>query len=497
MAVVGAGSSGAALAARLSERSDRRVVLLDSGPDRSPVAEPAARDPDQLPGDHDDRVICTHVEVGRPSGPAPFLRGRLVGGSSAVNGAYFVRPTDADLDRWAAAGHDRWSAASLLPAFRRLERDLDLGTTSLHGSDGPVTVQRHAAPMHPLTAAFFGACDAEGHREHADLNDGGDRVGPGAAQRRPPRACRHRHRLSGPGPGPAEPGDPRWLDRVRSGGRARPRGRCAAAWPRRSVGGGACRSGRALRRRAGHAVAGRGNRRRRDVRMLRRGAPVGRPALRADRRCRAGRGTVGAGRAARGARLGRSGRGAGDVPAVRARHRHRSAGPHRVTAGLADAGPQPCAPGGGTSTRTICWRLVGAGPAGPLVPTGPGRPARRGPLGVRSGGLGAAAGPGRTWHGPSGSTLSVDERLDEWIAERVAVSMHAAGSAPMGPAGDGAAVVDQIGSVHAAPGLRIVDTSILPGLPSRGPACLAITIAGSWPPPSTDQRYAGAGRSAP
>ena len=389
-----------------------------------------------------------------------------------------MRPTDADLDRWAAAGHDRWSAASLLPAFRRLERDLDLGTTSLHGSDGPVTVQRHGAPVHPLTAAFFGACDADGHPEHADLNDGGDRgwglvprnvdhvgrVDTATAYLDPVRARPNleirggwtvsdlvveRGRVVGVQRRAATVG-PRWCAPIRS---------CSAParWARRRWSSGPASAARAPGRPVAlhpavdlhfEPVAG--------VELD--GAPLVQGALHV---------VLDSG-------------GVVEVLAMcRPYGRATGAAPQDRTVSLRVSLMQArTVRASGAPRRRIGRRLAGAGLAGPLGPTGPGRPARRGPHGVRSGGLGAAGGPGRhlarprrgrrcrsttgsTSGSPSGSSCRcMRPGARRWARRAI-----------------GAAVVDQIGRVHAAAGLRIVDTSILPGLPSRGPACLAIAIA--------------------
>ena len=73
-------------------------------------------------------------------------------------------------------------------------------------------------------------------------------------------------------------------------------------------------------------------------------------------------------------------------------------------------------------------------------------------------------------------TVQDDQELDRWIRERLGTTLHACGSAPMGPADDPNAVVDQFGRVHGIDGLRIADTSILPSAPLRGPAATAVLI---------------------
>jgi choline dehydrogenase-like flavoprotein len=83
----------------------------------------------------------------------------------------------------------------------------------------------------------------------------------------------------------------------------------------------------------------------------------------------------------------------------------------------------------------------------------------------------------QTWLGPDPETLRDDVALDAWIAARLGTSMHLCATARMGPPSDRLAVVDQLGRVRGVDGLRVVDLSILPSAPTRGPACTAIAVA--------------------
>src|SRR5215207_9799778 len=104
VAVIGAGSAGCVLAARLSAGGDRRVALLEAGPDYPSVAD--------LPADIADGTgpTLSHdwnltAEPDGPRAPIPLPRARLVGGCSATNGGFWVRGFPADYDAWAAAGN--------------------------------------------------------------------------------------------------------------------------------------------------------------------------------------------------------------------------------------------------------------------------------------------------------------------------------------------------------------------------------------------------------
>src|SRR5271165_5741 len=167
--IVGGGSSGAVLAARLSEEPARRVLLLEAGPDY-PTLE-------STPGDLRDgwRMSLRSHDWGLraeavPGRAIPYPRARVIGGSSAVNATIALRGVPADYDEWAALGNDQWGWAKVLPHFRRLEDDPQ-GTGELHGRGGPVPIRRwRPDELIPVQRAFFEVCRRLGFPEVTDHN---------------------------------------------------------------------------------------------------------------------------------------------------------------------------------------------------------------------------------------------------------------------------------------------------------------------------------------
>lgn len=491
--VVGAGAAGAVLAARLSEDPDRGVVLLEAGPvpRGADGFGPELLDARLVPGAQTGhRAVRAWPTRLTPDRPWAVPRGQVAGGSTTVNGGYFIRARRADFDRWAAVGGPAWSWDRVLPFLRALENDLDLGSGEAHGDHGPVLVRRSRL-LHPAEAAFRDAALALGHRADPDKND---QCPPGF----------------GPVPSNAVDGIRRntALSYLTAEVLDRPNLRVLGDCPVRRV---LVERGRA----AGVLVEHAG----RTARLAARSVVVSAGALASAQLLL----LSGIGPRVELERLGIPV--VRDAPAVGA-----GFSDHPQLAlewGVQDAWGEPAdswlggclhlALGDGLGEVEILQSLV---PLAGLMEgrtTVPGAPL---PFLVsalaprRTGRLRLASADPRTppviEHGylstpqdlqrlraavrataalletapftgrgpgllaPAPAVLDQDGLLDGWIRDHIGTAQHSCGTVPMGPEGSPDAVVDQFGQVHGVPGLTVADTSILPDAPQRGPAATAV-----------------------
>ena len=486
--VVGAGTSGCVVAARLAD-AGRRVLLLEAGADHARPADfpPELRDAATMaasvPGHPANWNLSGNLLPGRT---VPIPRGRVVGGSSALNAGAFLRATRADLDGWAAAGNDLWSYDRVLPAFRRSEADQDFGDRPHHGATGPVPVRRPRAGI-PLAAAFADAAAELGFPAEPDKNADG-----------PP----------GYGPVPLNVADGVRINTA-----------MAYLSPRRENPGLTVRGGVQVRGvviERGRAVGVRtddGVVRAAEV-VLSAGA-VGSPHLLllsgigpADDLRRAGIAVV--------ADVAGVGADFTDHPHVYVGYRPVDPTPpprgelplHGVLHVTSDGATRP------GDLELLPWltpfsRITGArsDPSELVVGVGLQAEEARGRLGLDD----AARAPRLEYGylaeeadrrrlregvrlavellrtsalrpfvaertGPTDDVLRADDALDRWLRAHLTTAIHLCGTARMGPDTDAGAVVDQLLRVRGVTGLRVVDTSVLPTAPSRGPAATAVML---------------------
>jgi len=178
-AVVGAGSAGCVLADRLS-RDGARVVLLEAGPkDYHPMIHVPAGVLKLLYNSSVNWMYATDPEPGAANRSIHWPRGRVLGGSSSINGMLFVRGNAADYDSWAQMGCRGWSYDECLPHFKEIERYAP-GDADLRGKGGPLLIEDYRTIL-PLTHRFVEAAQQAGFPFTQDLS-GEDQEGVGYSQ---------------------------------------------------------------------------------------------------------------------------------------------------------------------------------------------------------------------------------------------------------------------------------------------------------------------------
>ena len=484
LVIVGAGSAGCALAGRWRALGGGRVVLLEQGPD--PIGWPEARraelgDAGRLDAAYDpatSRGVPVQLGGARST---ELRRGVVLGGSSAVNGTYFLHARPEDVTRWAALSDGRWSTERVAGAVERLEHDLDFAGRDGHGSEGPMPVTRERSAS-TVTDTFFSACAAAGHAEVEDLNGAGPPDGFGLV----PRNAVDGRRVS-----VAEA----YLRPLAVGGELLVRS--STTVDRLIVERGRVRGvladgpDGAIRVHAEQVVVSAG--------------VIGSPRLLA----RSGLGPAAAPlRSQAGSLADLPGLGATvwNHPCVELTYRPRPGVIDPGVSGflqgalhtggievLATRLPYGVVTGRDLGDELLSLRVTLMTPLGHgrLDPNRSGAALRHDPLAdsadraalrdavrvvsdlARGAELATVI---EQWYGPSAAELRDDRLLDDWLRDRIGFAFHLGGSCPVGPDPHQGAVVDGGFRVHGVEGLRVVDASVLPVPISRGPAASAVLL---------------------
>jgi choline dehydrogenase len=167
--VVGAGSAGAAVAYRLSGDPRNKVLLLEAGRASHPWSFIPVGSARLITNPAANWLYSAEPEANTKGRRLPVPRGKLLGGSSSINGMAFVRGQAQDFDTWAQMGNQGWSYAEVLPFFKRMENYEGGGDDQFHGRDGPLRVT-NPQPREPIFRALIEAAGQVGIRHNPDYN---------------------------------------------------------------------------------------------------------------------------------------------------------------------------------------------------------------------------------------------------------------------------------------------------------------------------------------
>ncbi len=200
--VVGAGSAGAAVAHRLSADPRNKVLLLEAGAASHPWSFIPVGSARLIKNPAANWLYSSEPEANTNGRRIPVPRGKLLGGSSAINGMAFVRGQAQDFDTWAQMGNQGWSYEDVLPFFRRMEAYEGGGDDAFRGREGPLRVT-NPEPRDPIFATIIKAAGEVGIPHNPDYN-GASQEGIAMSQAsiaaRPPDE--HGPLLPGPDPQP-------------------------------------------------------------------------------------------------------------------------------------------------------------------------------------------------------------------------------------------------------------------------------------------------------
>ena len=172
--VVGGGSAGSVVAARMAEDSDTTILLLEAGTDYPDLANL----PEDIQNGHTRTAEDERSEhnwalrgtITEEQGEIHVAQGKVIGGGGSINGQVFLRGIPQDFDDWASWGNEEWSYTKVLPYFRKAETDLDI-KDDFHGTDGPLPISRKVGETWPvIQSAFHTACLQNGFDTTDDMN---------------------------------------------------------------------------------------------------------------------------------------------------------------------------------------------------------------------------------------------------------------------------------------------------------------------------------------